>query len=285
MIFITLFLTFFCAAALFYALWPLLVQGASTVNKQQSQKFTSQVDLYLQDNEIQRARALTVISPIVFALVCFILFPEAIRLPGVAVGIVLGIVLPRMYVSNLIGKRKTNFNNQLVDALMIMSSSFRGGLSLIQAMEAVVDEMPDPTKREFGIVLGENKMGVALDESFARLQGRMPSVALQQMITAIVLARETGGNLPQIFSRIVGTIRERKKIEQNLQTLTIQGKIQALVMTGLPVFFVMGVSASNPKFFDVMFRLEQGKMLLGVSLGLWIIGAFFIWQISKFKDF
>src|SRR5205807_907077 len=98
----------------------------------------------------------------------------------------------------------------------------------------------------------ENKMGVALDESLNRLFQRMPSSAMQQMITAILLARETGGNLPVIFSRIIGTMRERKKIEQNLQTLTVQGKIQAAVMTGLPVFFVIGVSASNPHFFDGM---------------------------------
>ena len=284
MIVITLFLTFSCAAVLFYTLWPLLVQGAGSVNKKQSQNINIQADIYLQDNEIQRAHVLTIISPIVFAAACFMFFPDALRLPGVVVGVILGIILPKMYVSHMIKKRKTGFNNQLIDSLMIMSSSFRGGLSLIQAFEAVVDEMPDPAKREFGIVLGENKMGVGLEESLGRLYKRMPSVALQQMITAILLARETGGNLPQIFSRIVNTIRERKKIEQNLDALTIQGKIQAAVMTGLPIFFVMGVSASNPKFFDVMFRLEQGRMMLGLCVVLWILGAFFIWQISKFKD-
>ena len=285
MITLILFLIFFCVAIAVYGLSPVFVRGAVAINQQQAKTLISKADLYLQDNELQRAHTLTIIMPVIFAVCGFLFFPEYLRLAGVIVGIIIGIILPKMYVATLIGRRKTKFNDQLVDALMIMSSSFRGGLSLVQAIEAVVDEMPDPIKREFGIVLGENKMGVSLDESLNRLYIRMPSVSLQQMITAILLARETGGNLPAIFSRIVGTIRERRKVEQNLNTLTIQGKIQAIVMTGLPVFFVIGVSASNPKFFDVMFRLPDGRLLLMVCAGLWLIGAFFIWSISRFKDF
>jgi len=285
MITVILFLIFCSIGILVYAISPILAQGALAVNEQQAQKLISKADLYLQDTEIQRAHNLTIILPIVLAVGGYFVFPEVLRLAGVVAGIVIGIIVPRAYVGSLINRRKARFNDQLIDALMIMSSSFRGGLSLVQAVESVVDEMPNPLKAEFGIVLGENKMGVSLEESLNRLYSRMPSVALQQMITAILLARETGGNLPVIFSRIVGTIRERKKIEQNLQTLTIQGKIQAIVMTGLPVFFVFGVSASNPKFFDVMFRIPEGKTLLMVCAVLWILGAFFIWKISRFKDF
>ena len=127
-------------------------------------------------------------------------------------------------------------------------------------------------------------MGVSLDESLNRLYARMPSAAMQQMVTAILLARETGGNLPVIFTRIVGTTRERKKIEKNLQTLTVQGKIQAAVMTGLPVFFFFGVSASNPRFFDVMLNTPKGHQLLILCIVLWILGAASIVKISTFKD-
>ena len=76
------------------------------------------------------------------------------------------------------------------------SRSERGlglGLSLVQAMEVVVEEMPEPTNQEFSVLLGENKMGITLEEAFAHLYERMPSVALQQVITTILLARETGG--------------------------------------------------------------------------------------------
>ncbi len=284
MLTLVFFLLFACVALIWYIIVPIIVERTSSINQLQTQNMLAKYDTYLQDEQIKRARQLTLFGPILLGLAGFLLFPEQARLVGVVVGVVLGYAIPRFYVNKLIVDRKSKFNDQLMDALMIMSSSFRGGLSLIQAIEAVVDEMPEPAKAEFGIVLGENKMGVPLDESLNRLYKRMPSPAIQQMITAIILARETGGNLPVIFSRIIGTIRERKKIEQNLQTLTIQGKIQAVVMSGLPVVFVVGVSGSNPHFFDVMLNSPQGQKLVILCAILWLLGALSIWKISTFKD-
>jgi tight adherence protein B len=227
---------------------------------------------------------LTLLGPIILGIAGGIVFPEGRKLIGLIVGVVMGYILPRFYIGTLIAKRKQKFNDHFTDALMIMSSSFRGGLSLVQAFESVADEMPEPVKGEFSVVLGENKMGVSLEESLNRLYKRMPSPAMQQMVTAILLARETGGNLPIIFSRIVNSTRERKKIEKNLQTLTVQGKIQAFVMTGLPVFFFLTVSGSNPHFFDNMLHSPRGQQLLITCVVLWILGALSIWKISTFKD-
>jgi len=182
-------------------------------------------------------------------------------------------------------RTKEKFSDQLIDALMIMSSSFRGGLSLIQALEAVVDEMPDPINKEFGIVLGENKMGVSLEEALFHLYNRLPSAALQQMITAILLARETGGNLPVIFSRIVTNIREHKKVQQNLDTLTIQGKIQGAVMSLLPIGFGFVLFSANKKIFEHMFHSELGRGMLMYAIISETIGAFLVWKISTFRDF
>ncbi len=281
LIFICVFLSI---GLLCYTLVPLIIRRTSEINKQQAQSLVTKVDRYLQDDDLKKAYRLTILGPAVLGLTALIVFPAEARVAGLIIGVVLGYIFPRMYVQKLIETRKTKFNDQLMDALMIMSSSFRGGLSLVQAFESVVDEMPDPSKAEFGIVLGENKMGVALDESLQRLYKRMPSAAMQQMITAILLARETGGNLPIIFSRIVSTMRERKKIEQNLVALTVQGKIQAVVMTGLPIFFVFGVSASNPHFFDVMLKTPDGQKMLMACVILWVLGALSIWKICSFKE-
>jgi tight adherence protein B len=280
---ITLFLCFIGAGILAYVLVPVVIAKTREMNEKNAKNLALKVDVHLQGGNLQKAYRLQLLAPAAFGLAGFVLFHDA-RVLGIFAGIALGVVIPRLYVAKLIRNRKAKFNEQLMDALMIMSSSFRGGLSLIQAVEAVTEEMPEPVKQEFGIVLGENKMGVALDESLNRLYQRMPSPGLQQMITAILLARETGGNLPLIFSRIVTTIRERRKIEQNLQTLTVQGKIQAAVMTGLPVVFVLGVSATNPKFFDPMLHTPDGQKLVGLCLVLWLVGAISILKISTFKD-
>ena len=254
------------------------------MSQNQAQSVVGKVDRYLREEDIKKMYQFILLGPIILGIAGFIVFPEGRKFIGLIVGVVFGYLLPRMYVSRLIAVRKEKFNDQLMDAIMIMSSSFRGGLSLVQAFESVSDEMPEPVKGEFGVVLGENKMGVSLDESLNRLYVRMPSPALQQMITAILLARETGGNLPIIFTRIVNSTRERRKIEKNLKTLTVQGKIQAVVMTGLPVFFFFTVSGSNPHFFDTMFNSPNGQKLMIFCIVLWVLGAVSIWKISTFKD-
>ena len=281
---ITLFLCFICAGVLAYVIVPMVLAKTKEAHEQQAKELVLKADTSLQDKDLQKAYRLQLMAPAVFGLVGLVIFPGALRVGAMLAGVVLGFVFPRMYVKKLIGDRRKKFNDQLMDALMIMSSSFRGGLSLIQAVEALTEEMPDPIRQEFGIVLGENKMGVALEESLNRLYQRMPSPGLQQMITAILLARETGGNLPLIFSRIITSMRERKKIEQNLQTLTVQGRIQAAVMTALPVFFVFGVSATNPHFFDSMLNTPDGQKLLLICLVGWVLGALSIMKISTFKE-
>ena len=100
-----------------------------------------------------------------------------------AAGVVAGFIFPSIYIRMLSGKTQRQFSNQLVDALMIMSSSFRGGLSLIQAMEAVVEEMPDPINQEFATVLGENKMGVSLDEALSHFTKAGFKVVHQKQLT------------------------------------------------------------------------------------------------------
>ena len=281
MLIFILFMVFVFASLTVYAVIPFTVRTMYEVNQKRARNFAREMDRTMLQDDIRKVSILYIIGPFALGVGGFIMY----QVPGLVGGAVLGFILPKTYAGMLIKQRKKQFDGQLIDALMIMSSSFRGGLSLIQSMEAVVEEMPDPIRQEFGIVLGENKMGVSLEEAMARLYKRMPSPALQQMVSAILLARETGGNLPAIFSRIVATIRERRKIEENLQVLTLQGKLQAFVMSGLPVAFFFMVRSTNPQYFKVMVTTDIGRLLVFVCLGLWIVGTFFILKISSFSDF
>ena len=284
MLFLITFLMFISIGLITYTLIPVAVTQAGELNKKRNQQFLRQMDRTLQEDDVQKAYRLYAIAPIGCAVAGLIFAPQEFRFIGVVAGVVVGLMLPRFWIGMLIKQRRNKFNDQMMDALMIMSSSFRGGLSLVQAFETVVDEMPDPIRYEFSIVLGENKMGVSLDETLSRLYKRMPSAGLQQMITAILLSRETGGNLPAIFARIVQSIRERKKVELNLKTLTVQGKLQAVVMTGLPILFIGAVSSSNPAFFDPMLKTELGHKSIMVCVVLWTLGAVFVVKISTFDD-
>lgn len=283
-LFIITMLMFIGVALFTYSGVPFLVNTYVEVNRKRARKFVSEMDRSLMQDDIKRIAPLYFIAPILLGGLGFYLSPENFQIAGLLVGAFFGIALPRFYAGMLITKRRQQFDSQLVDALMIMSSSFRGGLSLIQSMEAVAEEMPEPIRQEFSIVLGENKMGVTMDEALNRLYRRMPSPSMQQMISAILLARETGGNLPVIFSRIVQNIRERKKVEESLSVLTIQGKIQAIVMSGLPVGFFLMVNSTNPGYFHTMTTSDMGRMLLMTCVGLWVVGTLLILKISSFKD-
>ncbi len=278
-------LCFISAGLLFYALIPFVTTTTTDLNKKRAEKFATKMERVLMKSDIHKMSRFLLVTPVLGAAVGYLFFPLEFRLAGMITCMIAGFVFPNLYIKFLIKKRRNKFYDQLIDALMIMSSSFRGGLSLIQAMEAVVEEMPDPIDQEFGTVLSENKMGVSLEEALNHLYERMPSPALQQTMTAILLARETGGNLPSIFSRIVNTIREQKKIQDNIATLTLQGKIQGFVMSLLPIAFGFVVYSTNPHFFQNMIHSQIGRMLLAYAAVSEVIGAFLIWRISTFKDY
>lgn len=278
-------LTFAAVYLVSYSVAPAIYNRSQIIQEKRQGKLAQSMEQFLPRQEARKLSKLFLFSPVMFAVGGFMLAPEEMQLYGIIGGVLFGFIFPGMYVNFLKNKNREKFHNQLIDALMIMSSSFRGGLSLVQAMEAVVEEMPDPINKEFGTVLGENKMGVSLEEALYHLYTRMPSTAVQQMITAILLARETGGNLPVIFTRIVTNIRENKKIQQNLATLTVQGKIQGGVMSLLPLAFAFIVYSTNRSIFNHMIESQLGKSLLIYAAISWLIGAFLVWKISVFKDF
>ncbi len=280
-----LFLIFTTVGLVSYAIIPSVYNRLTLENARRTHKYTSNMEQFMAKQNAKQWQRYFLFAPFVLAGGLYYLFPPEIKIAGAVIGAVFGLILPNVAIGILRKKMKEKFQTQLVDALMIMSSSFRGGLSLVQALEAVVEEMPDPINKEFGMVLGENKMGVSLEESLYHLYNRMPSSAVQQMITAILLARETGGNLPVIFNRIVGNIRESKKIQDSLDTLTLQGRIQGAVMSLLPVGFAFIVYSANKRLFESMLNSELGKSLLLYALISQCIGMVLIWRISTNKEY
>jgi len=285
MLYLPIFLSFCTIALIGVAVIPTIFNKTAAYNQKRARQLNTKLDRVLPRQKIKQMTQLYLFAPVIMATILYFFLPPEMRVFGVVLGIIGGFVFPGIYIKTLIAKNRKKFEDQLIDSLMIMSSSFRGGLSLIQAMESVVDEMGDPINQEFLTVLGENKMGVSLEEALNHLYYRMPSSSLQQMITAILLARETGGNLPAIFSRIVSVIREHKRIKSQIDTLCIQGKIQGAVMSMLPVGFCIMIYSTQPTYFDHMLSSQMGKALLVYAAISETIGAFLIFKISTLKDF
>ena len=282
---IALFLAFCTAALIGYAVVPLVYSRSMILSQKRASVYASKLDRVLPRRELQKTIQLYMLAPLFLGAIFYFVFPSEIRFFGVVLGAILGFIFPGIYTTVLLKTNRKKFDDQMIDALMIMSSSFRGGLSLIQAMEAVVEEMPDPINQEFATILGENKMGVSLEDALTHFYTRMPSAAVQQTITAVLLARETGGNLPEIFKRIVNVMRERKRIQMQIDTLTLQGKIQGVVMSILPVAFFFVIRSSSPGFYDHMFKSEVGRVLMVYACVAELVGVYLIWKISLLKDY
>lgn len=196
-------------------------------------------------------------------------------------GAVVGLVFPDLYVRASRAIRKQRFRAQLVDVLLVLSSSLRAGLSLTQAIEVVALEMSPPASQEFGRVMKAYRVGRPLEEALQRLNERMASEELNLMMTALLVARETGGDVTRLISQVVTTIREKKKLSEQVQTLTMQGKLQAYVMSALPVVFALMVRTFNPRYYDVLLRDATGQMLLMLAAALWVVGMVLLVWLSR----
>ena len=176
--------------------------------------------------------------------------------PGGLALAILGFYAPRLVVALAQRRRLKAFSGQLADTLMLMSNSLRAGYSLLQSMESVSREAPQPTADEFGRVVREVGLGLSPEEALMNLHRRLPSDDLDLMVTAINVQHEVGGNLAKIFDTLSETIRERTRINGEIKTLTAQQQLGGYVISGLPLALAGGLFLMNPDFLMPLFSSE-----------------------------
>jgi tight adherence protein B len=198
-------------------------------------------------------------------------------LGGLAAALTLN--LPRWYLAFIKSRRLEQFNEQLVDALMTMSNALRSGSSIIQAFEHIARQNQPPISQEFNLFLQETRLGVKFDDALANLNSRVNSEDLTIMIRAIEIARQTGGNLTEVFDKISAIIRERMRIQKRIVTLTSQGRLQGIVVGIMPVFLVVAMFFLDPKMMSAFFTAPVGIVIAVAALIMEIIGALFIRKI------
>ena len=184
-----------------------------------------------------------------------------------AIGMVVGLFLPRFYVKSQQAKRLIKFNEQLADMLNLMVNGLRAGYSTMQAMESVSKELPAPISDEFRRVVQEMQLGVNMETALANLLRRIPSDDLDLVITAINIQREAGGNLAEILDVISYTIRERVRIKGEIRVLTTQVMYSGRFLSMLPVF-VMGILyLLNREYMMEFFKPQNNQMYGGIPCG------------------
>lgn len=194
-----------------------------------------------------------------------------------------GAVLPLLWLIFKRRQRLKKFGVQLPDALELMSRALRAGHSLAAGFNLVQDEMSLPISREFGRVSEENNLGIPLEDALNSLTERVPNMDLRFFATAVILQRQTGGDLAEILDKIGYLVRERFKIWGQVQALTGEGRLSGAVLLGLPPALFLAVYRMNPEYIKVLFVDPMGKQMLAGAIALQVVGALVIKKIINIK--
>ncbi len=217
-------------------------------------------------------------------LIFLVILPQII--PAVVFSVIIAVLMwfvPKYVVDSMFQKRIDTFNMQMIDGLGLMANGMKSGLSIIQALAMVKNEMPNPLSQEFDYVLKQTQLGVSVEEAFQNMAKRMPSEDVNMFVTAVVILKETGGNLAETFETIVYTIRERIKVHQKISAMMTQNLAQGVIVFCMPFALVAMFYFSDPGFLAPLFTNPIGWLMVGVAFGLQLIGGFMIYKGTQIK--
>lgn len=185
---------------------------------------------------------------------------------------VAGYFLPRLWVRYQQQRRRRRFDDQLVEAVMLLASTLKSGYSFLQGMEAVARELRPPIAQEFDRLVKEIGVGARADEALLRLVDRTRSDDLELVVTAIMIQRTVGGELAGILENIVKTVRERQRILRDIQTLTAQQRWSGYIIGALPIFLMIVISFFNPSYTGELLHTLHGRIMLAAATVMEMIG-------------
>lgn len=221
-----------------------------------------------------------ILSAMAGALIAYQFFP------GKAAPLLVGLIflfipyfLLRMYENSILEK----FQDQLPEALDLLARAMRSGHALTSGLEMIAKEMPPPIKLEFQAVVDEINMGLSVKDAFANMCERIPSTDLRFFSIAILIQRETGGNVAEILDKIGHIIRERLQFRRQVKTLTAEGRLSARILIMLPIVMFTYIYFANYEYISLMWTEMIGIYMLVGGIVMMIIGSIFIRGIVKIE--
>lgn len=196
---------------------------------------------------------------------------------------VIATAFPFLHIHSKRKKRMKKFLQLLPDALDLMSRGLSAGHAFTEALQMVATEMPEPISMEFRKTYEEQNLGLSLKLALENLVQRMPLLDLRMCVTAVMIQRETGGNLSELLEKVAYTIRERFRIMEDLKTMTLSSRWSAWLLCALPIFLAVYVTIMNPGYMDVMWRDTRGNRLLAVAAIMQILGMLMVQRIMRIR--
>jgi tight adherence protein B len=208
-----------------------------------------------------------------------------LRLPIFAaiMAMLLVAALPTFYVFNAKLRRMRTIEAQLPDALDLMGRALRAGHAFSGALKMVGDEMPEPIASEFRITFDEINYGIPLQDALTNLATRVPSTDLRYFVIAVLIQRETGGNLAELLDNISALIRARLKLLGTVRVLSAEGRLSAWILTILPFVLAAVINLINPEFMALLWHDPTGMKLVGGAVLLMIVGILWMWRIIRIR--
>jgi tight adherence protein B len=177
------------------------------------------------------------------------------------------------------GRRLKAFNKSLPDAIDMMARSLRAGHSMGASIELIAEQSPEPLAAEFVQVYQEQRLGLHFRDALLHMGARVPSRDLQFLITAILVQKETGGDLTEILDRASHVIRDRVRIEGEVRTHTAQGRLTGWILGLLPIIMLVLINIVSPGYSAILFHDPTGQKLLYTGGALIILGGLIIRKI------
>jgi Flp pilus assembly protein TadB len=215
----------------------------------------------------------------VLASALLLLFFTAVL--AVVIGLPVGWFLSGRYLKMRGARRARRFGDLLPDALQLVVSALRSGFSLMQAIDAVVREGPDPVAGEFGRAMAEIRLGGEVEDALERCAERNHNRDLSWLVMAIRIQREVGGNLSEVMQTAVETMRERGRLARHVRALSAEGRLSAYVLIGMPIVLSLFLALTRGEYLSPMFHQPLGLMMLGGAVLMLSFGSFWISRLVK----
>jgi tight adherence protein B len=229
---------------------------------------------------VEPSRLRLVSLGLVLVLLCIVVLVRAA--PAVIVGAALaGFLGPSLAHRWLRRRRERQLVRQLPDALDALAGALRAGLGLGQAIDALAEQQPAPTRHEYALLLRKQRLGMTMDQALEELAARTPRQEFVLFVTAVRMAREVGGNLAETLDRLADTLRRKLAMEERIDALTSQGRLQGWVVGTLPLLLLWVLHLLEPETMRSLYTTPQGWGALVLLAVLLTVGALLIRRIVR----
>jgi tight adherence protein B len=188
------------------------------------------------------------------------------------------------YFAKLLHSRElTRFDNQMVDITYAMKNALKAGLTLQGAMQLIAAEFQPPASEQFTIALREIQLGGTVEQALTHLEQRMPNPEMRILVNAVEILRQTGGNMIETFENVTETLKNRKRVEGKIKTLTAQGRMGAIILCAMPFVMALMLYFLNREYIAPLFNTLLGNIILTIALLLVATGWWIIQKITTIE--